>query len=269
MLLSPTLAQATDVQNVAVKVVVTPVLMGGASLAGRRWGHQIGGWLVALPLTSGPVAFFLATDHGTHFAASAAVGMLAGTASQVAVALTYRRLAAHGWVQALGAGGVAFAGATSILAGLSWSALPTFALVCGALAAGVALTRRSRPGAMAADVPLKTAQWDVPLRMVVATLVVLAVTALAPIIGPRLSGLLSPFPVFGVLLAVFTHRSCGADSAAAVLEGLLLGLLAPAVFFLVLAVLLPPLGLSAFLVSTVAALAIQTGTMFAIPPKAP
>jgi hypothetical protein len=36
-------------QNVAVKLVVTPLLIGGASLAGRRWGDQLGGWLVALP----------------------------------------------------------------------------------------------------------------------------------------------------------------------------------------------------------------------------
>jgi hypothetical protein len=69
-------------QNLAVKVVVTPLLIGGASLAGRRWGHQLGGWLVALPLTSGPVAFLLATDHGADFAATAAVGMLAGTISR-------------------------------------------------------------------------------------------------------------------------------------------------------------------------------------------
>jgi len=30
-------------QNIAVKVVVTPLLMGGASLAGRRFGHRVGG----------------------------------------------------------------------------------------------------------------------------------------------------------------------------------------------------------------------------------
>jgi hypothetical protein len=42
------------VQNVAVKAFMSPLLVGGASLAGRR-GHQVGGWLVGLPLASGPV----------------------------------------------------------------------------------------------------------------------------------------------------------------------------------------------------------------------
>src|SRR5215218_6073961 len=46
-----------------------PVLQSGedvnllASLAVRRWGDAIGGWLVGLPLTSGPVAAFLAIQY--------------------------------------------------------------------------------------------------------------------------------------------------------------------------------------------------------------
>lgn len=58
-------------QHVAMKLVVTPLLIGGVTLAGRRWGEHMGGWLVALPLTSGPVASFLAAliaQAGTMFA---------------------------------------------------------------------------------------------------------------------------------------------------------------------------------------------------------
>jgi hypothetical protein len=33
----------------ALKLVLTPVLIGGASLAARRWGPAIGGLIVALP----------------------------------------------------------------------------------------------------------------------------------------------------------------------------------------------------------------------------
>jgi hypothetical protein len=36
-------------QNLALKLLVTPLLIGGATLAGRRFGHQVGGWLVGLP----------------------------------------------------------------------------------------------------------------------------------------------------------------------------------------------------------------------------
>jgi len=40
----------------AFKLLLTPALLGLVSLAGRRWGPAVSGWLVGLPLTSGPVA---------------------------------------------------------------------------------------------------------------------------------------------------------------------------------------------------------------------
>jgi hypothetical protein len=46
----------------ALKFVLTPFLIGGASLAARRWGPATAGWLVGLPLTSGPVAAALAVQ---------------------------------------------------------------------------------------------------------------------------------------------------------------------------------------------------------------
>ncbi|RZD82208.1 hypothetical protein [Streptomyces albidoflavus] len=249
--------------NVAVKVVATSLLIGGASLAGRRFGHRIGGWLVALPLTSGPLAFFLATDHGCAFAARAATGMLAGTISQLALALVYRALAHRGITPALATGCLAFTAATTLLAALNWPTIPTFLLVLAALATGAALTRPTAAAEPAS--PTSPPGWDIPLRMVVATGVVLGTIALAPVIGPDLSGLLSPFPVLGVVMTVFTHRTDSPTAARAVLDGLIMGLAAPVVFFLVLALALPSIGLTAFLVAAITALATQAATMFAMP----
>lgn len=93
----------------ALKLTLTPILIAAATLAGRRWGPAIGGWLVALPLTSGPVAFFLVLDQGAPFAAAAAVGSLLGAAAEAAFALVYSRTASRGWVAALVAGSLAFA----------------------------------------------------------------------------------------------------------------------------------------------------------------
>jgi hypothetical protein len=251
-------------QNLAVKVVVTPVLIGGASLAGRRFGHHVGGWLVALPMTSGPVAFFLATDQGASFAASAAVGMLAATASQVAFALAYGWSSRRGAMSAFLCGFAAFAAATVALSFLRWPAIATVSLVLGSLAIGYAVTRRRS----AAEPPLKVTRlprWDIPVRIVAATAVVVLITTLAPLLGSHLAGLLSPFPVFAAVLAVFTHRSHGPSGAALTLDGLVLGLLAPAVFFLVLSLTLPRVGLLAFAFATAAAFAAQAVTLVAIP----
>ncbi|MGI5499317.1 hypothetical protein [Lentzea sp. CA-135723] len=255
--------------TLVLKAVLTPLLIGAASAAGRRWGHQIGGWLVALPLTSGPVAYFLATDYGTDFAAQASTGMLAATASQVLLALAYRSTATRGALTAFIAGTAVFAAATLALTYLQWPALPTFLLVLGTIGVAVALTRRTRAQHDRQPSVAKPPWWDMPARMVVATGVVLTITTLAPIIGPQLAGLLSPFPVFGVILALFTHLTHDHHAASAVLDGLVLGLAAPAVFFLVLSQGLAALGLSAFVLATLGALLTQLVTMIAMERAAP
>jgi MFS family permease len=243
-----------------------PAADRGASLAGWRWGDQLGGWLVALPLTSGPVAFLLATDHGVDFAATAAVGMLAGTISQVAFALAYRGLAHRGRLPALVGGLLGFAVSTVALSWLQWPALATFRLVVAAVGSASLLIRRTTPGepGLSGTPP----GWDIWARMLVATGVVFAITAAAPIIGPQLAGLLSPLPVFGMVLAVFSHHAHGPAAAVGVLDGLVVGWLAPAVFFLAVALGLPALGLVAFAIATVAALMAQASTMFALPRSA-
>src|SRR5579864_5312449 len=99
--------------SLLLKVVVTPALIAAATLAGRRWGHRLSGWLVGLPLTSGPVVFFLTLDQGTGFAISAALAVLLGTISQAAFALAYAWAAVRSrWPVATAAGCAVFALAT-------------------------------------------------------------------------------------------------------------------------------------------------------------
>jgi hypothetical protein len=44
----------------ALKLILTPLLIGGASLAARRWGPAIGGWLVGLAAIAGFTLAFAA-----------------------------------------------------------------------------------------------------------------------------------------------------------------------------------------------------------------
>ncbi|MFJ8825426.1 hypothetical protein ACIREE_27080 [Streptomyces sp. NPDC102467] len=144
--------------------------------------------------------------------------------------------------------------------GLPHRGIPALA----ALVAGFAITRRAAHVTDESVAAANPPGWDLPLRMTVATGVVRGIIALAPVIGPHLAELLSPFPVFGVVMAVFTHRTHG-PNAAADLDGLVMGLAAPAVFFLALTLALPSMGLMVFVVATLAALATQAGTMFVMP----
>jgi hypothetical protein len=243
-------------EALALKLVITPLLVGMASLAGRRWGSGIGGWLVGIPFTSGPIAFFLAIGQGTHFAAAASVGILAGTVSQAAFALAYAWSARRaGWVWCFAAATIAFLALTVVLDQVRAEALVTFVIAVSALVASLFLMPRP---VVTVAVTVRPPGWDIPARMVVATAFVLVLTEAAPALGPRIAGLLSPFPVYATVLAVFAHRDAGAAPAVAVLRGLLLGLFAFAGFFLTLAVLLEPAGIAtAFVAALVVALVFQ------------
>ena len=139
-----------------------------------------------------------------------------------------------------------------------------FALVLATLIVGYLATARRATGPKSD--PTRPPRWDIPVRMLAATTVVVLITTLAPVLGSHLAGLLSPFPVFGAVLAVFTHHSHGPAGAGQVLDGLLLGLLAPAVFFLVLALTLPAVGLPAFAIATASAVVAQGVSMLGIAP---
>jgi hypothetical protein len=98
--------------------------------------------------------------------------------------------------------------------------------------------------------------------MVVATGLVLLLTGIAPAIGAHLSGLLSPFPVYAGVLAVFAHRHGGGAAASNVLTGLLFGLFSFGAFFLVIASGLSRWGIGpAFLAAIAVAVVIEGLTL--------
>src|SRR5215467_6802389 len=72
-----------------LKLILTPILIGLASLVSRRWGPTVSGWLIGLPLTSAPVVLFLALELGTTFASRVAQGVILGVLSQAVFCLTY------------------------------------------------------------------------------------------------------------------------------------------------------------------------------------
>ena len=250
--------------NLILKLVLTPALIGTASLAGRRWGPAVSGWLVGFPFTSAPIALFLALNEGVGFAATAAAGTMTGSISQAAFCLAYAWLAPRcGSPATVAAGCLAFAVSTAALQHLALPLAPLVAMVVAALL----LALRSMPG-NAEKPPAPTVpppRWDIPARMVVATVFVLLLTSMAPALGPRLTGLLAPFPLYAAVLTVFAHQIEGPGPAVAVLRGLLLGLFAFAGFFLVIAALIERAGIApAFALAVALALGLQAGALWAL-----
>jgi hypothetical protein len=254
--------------TLVLKLIVTPVLIGAASLAGRRWGETLSGWFIGLPLTSGPVCWFLAIEQGTGFAAAAARGCLAGAAAEAGFCLAYAVAARNaGWIGSLAAGTLAFA-ACALLLQASAPPLWLLAIVAyAALASALVLMPELASGRAGLPEPPR---WDLPARMAVATILVLVLTEIAPLLGARLSGLLATYPLFGAVLAAFAQRQSGAAAAGRVLRGLLIGLFGFTGFFLLLALTIEAIGIAAsFAAATALALLIQGLTLWAGPVRRP
>ena len=239
----------------ALKLILTPLLIGMASIVGRRWGPLVSGWLIGLPLTSAPVVLYLALEQGTAFAARVAQGTLMGGISQAAFCLTYSWLSFRvGWPGCWLTGWGVFFAATFVFAQVSFPLPLAFAgVVCFLL---VALLLWPRQGGQVIE--MKAPAWEIPGRMVIATGFALGLTSAASVVGPRLSGLLSPLPIFATVFAVFTHHLQGAAVARQVLHGVITSAFACAAFFLVVAGLLERWGiLATFSAALLAALLTQ------------
>ena len=224
----------------ALKLFLTPLMITIATLSGRRWGPVISGWLIGFPLTSGPVSIILATQNSVDFAARAAIGTLGGQLSVLAFCLTYSLVARKtSWQVCLPAAVTAFAASTLACSAFTLSLLPTFGMVLIFTVITILLIPQIQTSAAAPAAP----KWDIPARMVIATAFVFLLTTFSNLLGAQLSGLIAPFPIYGVVLVTFGHYQQGTHAAQQVLRGVAFGSFAFTSFFVVVAVLINTLGM--------------------------
>ncbi len=234
-----------------LKLTLAPGLVAATTLAGRRWGPQVAGWLGGLPVVVGPILLAFALERGSDFAAHAASGALLGLLALDAFVIAYGWSArTMGWLPATALSWAAFAVTTLVLDPLDVPDGVALALVIGSFALTAAALPRDEPARGTG-----TPRWDLALRVTATAALVLALTALAGALGPRLSGLLAAFPVLATVLSAFTHAQDGPAAVAQFLRGLVTGLVAFAVFCFAVAQLLPSAGIAAaFLLGSAAAL---------------
>jgi hypothetical protein len=66
------------VLKLALTLLVAPSLVGASTLAARRWGQRLGGFVSAFPAIAFAVLLIDAHERGAEFAARAASAMLLG-----------------------------------------------------------------------------------------------------------------------------------------------------------------------------------------------
>ncbi len=246
----------------AFKLIFSPLVVAVATWLSRRLGVKVGGWIVALPLTSGPISVFFLLQHGPQFTAQAAVGTLAGSAATCLFCLGYGLTArSQRWPISLGVGLLIFFGLTALL---KWLALPLWPTALVVLTA-YGIARYSMPQPQKAVAAVKPPWWDIPLRMVLATTLIVLITGLSASLGPDWSGLLSPIPLLISLLTIFAHHFQGPEGAIRTLRGTLSGTIAFALFFLVVSLWItqwPPL--LTYSVAAIASVTANTLIQFAV-----
>jgi hypothetical protein len=223
-----------------LKLTLVPALIYGVTLAGRRWGPGVAGWLSAFPIISGPILLILALEQGPAFAATAAHGTLLAVLAILAFSLTYAWVAqTRRWPDCL-----LIALTIYVLAVLALQRAEielSAAFVC--VIAALLLAPLGFPSIPRWITPRQSGN-DLPWRLGAAVLLVLVVTLSAPHLGPRLSGLLAMFPIMSTVVVVFSHRESGAGFAVRLLRGMVQGYFAFACFCGLLAFALPLYGIA-------------------------
>jgi hypothetical protein len=239
--------------TVLFKIALVPLVVWAASVAGRRWGHAVTGWISGLPLIAGPLSVFLALGEGPRFAADAAATTLQATGAAAFHCFVFSHAAQRWrWPAALAAGWLGFIVAAALLGTVPLPPLAGLAVtvvVLGLLLAGM-------PRASHAAGPIAIPPVELAVRVAAATALAAALMLGASVLGPHLSGLVLTFPITGSVLPAFTLALYGAAATTRLLTGFVLGLFAFGTFHAVVALALPRFGiLAAYGAGIVAALA--------------
>lgn len=201
-----------------LKLTLSPVLVGGATWIQQRWSHAVGGRIIGLPLTTGPFLLIVGIQEGRDYAANAAHGIVAGQLALTffiyVYAITVRKME---WWQSLGiATGVELA--TTLLIS---QFTPHLLILIPLILTAIATSLRWWPGEGQPTARVAHPKWELPVRILTAVAIILALSGLAQLLGPIAAGALATYPVIISVLGAFTQRQYGPEGTINTLRGLM------------------------------------------------
>ena len=239
-----------------LRLALVPTAVWLASLAARRWGHSVSGYLGGFPLIGGPITLYLALDHGAAFAARSASVTLAVIFAQAMYLIAFAQAARRArWPVALASGWATFAIVSVLMTQLPLDPPLALASAVAGLAIAWRMLPHPREEATLPAVP------PIELRLRLAAALVLAAVILwgAREFGPVVSGLLLSVPVTGSIMPPFTLALYGPDAVARLARGFVVGLSGFMAFFFVVASCATALGVAGtFALAAAAALVTST-----------
>lgn len=236
------------------RMVVTAIFLVAATAVAERAGPLVGGLVATLPISAGPVYFFLALDHDASFLAASAMASLVANAVTGLFALIYILVAqVRGPVLSLATALGFWLGAIFLVRTISWALGGALALNAASYLVAVPIARRFRSAQFR---PPARRWYDPLLRACLVATLVATVVGISTRVGPTLTGMLAVFPIVLTSLILIFHPRIGGPATAAILANTLPGLVGFAVAVLALHLSAVPLGKSAALVL---ALAVSVG----------
>jgi len=218
-----------------LKIVLMPSVIALVTLAIRKWGSKVGGLIGSMPWVAGPILLFFILEQGKAFGINSIQGAMTGILALISFCVSYaafsRKLT---WLPTLLISYGLYTATALLFKYLQLTLLVSYAVVIGSVLLGL----RVFPSPIGPPVAARRLPFDIPIRMVVATLFVLAITQLASVLGPNWSGILTPFPIMTTILAIFSHTLQGSRAAITTLRGLVIGLLGFTTFLFLQAFLL-------------------------------
>ena len=234
----------------ALKLLLVPALLGAISMAGRRWGAGVAGWLAGFPSLTGAVLFFLAIEQRPEFTVQAAVVSLSTVFPAVAFGAAYAWACTRWrWFWCLACALSAWAAAALLLSRLPLTPVVSLAISLVTLF----IAPRIYPRAHAQWGSRAMPAHELLLRMAAGAAMVLGVTAMAEALGTAWTGLFAAFPVMSTVLAVFSHRANGPGFAVALLRAMIGGFYSFIAFSLAVSLLLAHASIAVTFAASVAA----------------
>jgi hypothetical protein len=250
LLIRRTMTKEKPVELGAVKVVISILTVVALAEIAKRVDPTLSGILLGLPLGAGLAVYFISYEQGVAFLVSGIPWAIAGLASSILFCLAYLlagltlRLGRVGQIAGSSAAAalvffVSGAGIRNMNIDLTVALAMFFAVAAGNI---LILRRLPLPPAARRIKPLSTPA--LLLRGLLSGLIILAVTAAAPIAGSRWAGIMSSFPSTLYALLVIIHFETGKELYPMIIRGFGYSVPALVVFYLGCMVALPMFGLN-------------------------
>ncbi|CAM5767675.1 hypothetical protein [Bosea minatitlanensis] len=207
-----------------LKMAIAAAVVVTCSLIAERSGPKIAAMIATLPISLGPVLFFLSLEHEPAFLAESARGTMNANVANAGFVLAYV-FAAQRFATLPSLAAALAAWVVALLATRGFG-LPAWALTGLAVAAFAAVHRAARPYLAARPVaPPRRAWFAIPLRAACVAGLVGGVTLASHQVGANWSGVLAGVPLVLSSLVLILQPRIGGPATAALIGNGALGLL--------------------------------------------